>query len=333
MSAPVLLHADVGRDVGWGHFRECLSIGEALRARGVAAALLVPPGIPEADAEARRLGFAVEHLPEAAWKEAGSLGLVAHLRARGPTYLVSDLFTLTAGYAAAVRPAVSGFANVTELSDEEHAPLNFNICREPRYMPLHARWRDAPQREVRDAVREVLVCFGGADPKNVTGLVLEMLRQGFERGDLPRTFAIRTVVGPLFEHGDAVRALAGSFPVPLEVEGPVDPEALVERARSADLAITTGGGTMYEYCAQGTPSVVVPILDKMDRNAEVLERVGAVVRLARCDLLRAADLVAATRDLLPATGRRELSTAAQRAVDGRGAERIADALEKEWKLA
>lgn len=329
----VACHADVGREAGWGHFRECLTVAAALRQRGVEPAFIIPSREPAAARalQAERYWFVARPRH---WWQPGSRASLERLFAHVQDgVLLADLVTTTREYVRVAMQRTAGVAVITEHRDEELGAVNFNISRRPELMPLHRAFQTNEQRLVRNAVGRVLVCFGGSDPKNCTGFVLEMLRQGFERGLLPRDIRVDVICGPLFEHRPAIRAMQASYPASIAVLGPVTPAMLARRARAADLAITTGGGTMYEFCAVGLPSIVVPILDKMAANAEVLARRRAVVLLPRVDRLSADALTSAVRRLLTPAARRRLSSAAREAVDGRGAERIAADLLTRWSLA
>ena len=140
------------------------------------------------------------------------------------------------------------------------------------------------------------------------------------------------VIGPLFEHRAVISAIAQQYPVHVRLLGPIAPAALATLMDQADAAITTGGGTMYEGCARGLPGIVIPILDKMDHNAKVLARQGAIVRLPRIDQLTAEVLVHAVTTVCSYTRRRAMSQAGRCVVDGQGAERIATRLMEAWRL-
>ena len=277
-------------------------------------------------------GHSVYPLPAVSQRTDSLLALTELLGRTAGRFLVANLVTVSARYAKEVSRAVEGWALITEHANQKLAPLNFDISQHPEYMPLHAAYGGAHFPSISVNIRELLICFGGTDPKNSCGLVLELLRQGFERGELPRELRVIVVLGPLFEHGTVIRAMPATYPVELTVTGPVTPEKLAGLAAQADLAITTGGGTMYEFCALGLPSIVVPVLDKMAVNAKVLEEKGAVLRTARADRLSAQELIEACRRLLDGQARDTMAQAAQAAVDGQGAERIAIRLTKEWRL-
>ena len=329
----MVLHADVGRESGWGHFGECLTLAAALRRLRVEPAFLIPTREPAAARVLRSEGYRFHTAPRAWWQRRDRVSLDRLFDRAAGSLVVADLVTLTADYARVAKKRTAGLAVITEHVAEERGALNFNISLCPELMPLHQVYQRPPQRRIKHAVGRVLVCFGGSDPKNCTGLTLEMLRQGFERSLLPRTFRIDVVCGPLFKHARAIRAMIASYPVPVSVIGPLTPAMLARRARAADLAITTGGGTMYEFCATGLPSIVVPVLDKMTANAGVLAKRGAVVVTARADRLASEGLVDAVRSLLAPPARRRIAAAARSTVDGGGADRMAAGLVKRWPLA
>ena len=329
----VVFHADVGRAEGWGHLRECLSVAAALRERGIGSAFVLPAENGIAKSEVERQGYASHALPASTWQSGGPLDdLEALLREIGASHVVADLVTALPQYAEAIARVAPQWAAITELEDGERAALSFNISRDPQYMPLDAAYRGRPARVAAARLSEVLVCFGGSDPKNVTGLVLEQLRYGFEVCALGSDVHVTVVLGPLFEHAPVIHEMPVSYPVSLSVAGPLAPAELAERALKADVAVTTGGGTMYEFCALGLPSVVVPILEKQAANAHVLERKQAVSLTSGVDRLSAGELIEAVSALGSREARQAMADAAQAAIDGRGAERIAERLVREWGL-
>jgi UDP-2,4-diacetamido-2,4,6-trideoxy-beta-L-altropyranose hydrolase len=325
----VIVHADAGLKEGWGHLRESFEIAKALRVRGVECLVVVPAEFPEAADEASKLGFAVAPLPASDWQAGGEPAqLLRLIGSSGARHLVCDLLKVEPAYAKGVGPAVEGWAVATELPEDEVGTLNFNNSLRPEHFPLGEGYRGAVARTVRGDVSQVLVCYGGADSQNVTGHTLELLRASVASENL----RIVAVLGPLFGDEPAVRATVADYPVPVEVLGPLTPHELAQVAVESDIAITTSGGTMYEFCSLGLPCIVVPILAKHETNARVLEERGAVVRTSIHDKLTDAELTDAVRRLQPEAARQAIATAAQREIDGMGAVRIAERLCEEWGI-
>jgi spore coat polysaccharide biosynthesis predicted glycosyltransferase SpsG len=328
----ILFHVDVGQQEGWGHLRESLAVAEALRGRGFKPSFILPRN-EEAGREVAQRGHTSSVFPESSWRNASMLeagtDFLSLLRGN---FLVTNLVSVPTEYGTQVAEVASGWAVITEKKEQEIAPLNFNISQFPEYMPLDEQYRNSPSHPLSEILNELLICFGGSDPWNAGGLVLELLRHSFENGRLSRNLHVRIVLGPLYEFADLIKATRDKYPVPLEILGPLSPAELASVARRSDLGIAAGGGTMYEFCALGLPCIVVPLIEKMRTNAAVLQSRDAVVLLPMLDQLTARELAKAIDDLRPSSRRLALSSAAQTTVDGQGAERMADRLIDQWNL-
>jgi spore coat polysaccharide biosynthesis predicted glycosyltransferase SpsG len=164
--------------------------------------------------------------------------------------------------------------------------------------------------------REVLVTFGGADPSNHTGLVLDALAQ-----EPLKDVTVRIVVGPNFSRAGEVTARARA----LGFETLEKIDRLAPWFSRADLAVSGGGTTMLELACVGTPALVLPQNEAEARFASSLAGLGAV-RLGQ-----PASGPAAVRRELDALindqrARQLLNRCALEAVDGLGQQRIASLL-------
>jgi hypothetical protein len=108
---------------------------------------------------------------------------------------------------------------------------------------------------------------------------------------------------------------------------------LVPELRACDVAIVAGGVTLYEACALGTPVIAVPVVAAQEATIRAFGRENAVLhagvvrprgtnRVARMVVRHVEDVLGN-----PAAARRRTATA-RRLVDGLGARRVADALER-----
>lgn len=171
--------------------------------------------------------------------------------------------------------------------------------------------RERPRRFPASA-REVVVCFGGADPANHTGRVLDALAEHPLDG-----VTVRLVIGPAFKGAADTAARARSLGVTV-LERVAD---LAPHFAAADLAVSGGGTTMLELACVGTPTLVLPQNAAEARFAASLAARGAVCLSEPSALPR--DLPALIHD---AAARRRLHAAARASVDGLGCRRIADLL-------
>jgi spore coat polysaccharide biosynthesis predicted glycosyltransferase SpsG len=328
----VAVHADAGAEEGWGHLRESLEVAKELRAAGADCLMILPSGSPQATDEAEAEGFDVVKIPAADWQsEHPPTRLPRLLATVGAKHLVCNLVSVSEAYATAIRDVCDAWSVITELREDERGDVNFNVGQSPEFMPLDRVYRAAPARATRESVQRILVNYGGSDPRNITAQTLLVLRPEFASGALP-PIEVVAVLGPLFEHSDAVRAIAASYPTPVEVVGPLTPAEMALTGAGSDIAITTAGGTMYEFCALGLPCIVIPDHDKQVENAKVLADRGAVIATSPLATLTNEELANAVRGLLAVEARDALSARAQATIDGKGAERIADRLHVEWGI-
>jgi spore coat polysaccharide biosynthesis predicted glycosyltransferase SpsG len=175
----------------------------------------------------------------------------------------------------------------------------------PEHCCLGPEYWDPPARSIAEDVRAVLVASGGGDP---TGRVTETA--GAVAEALPRA-EVTVVIGPQSgaEAPGGVRELRA-------------PESLREPLLESDLAVIAAGQTMLEALALGTPAAAGVVAENQRLGAERLTRLGAVEPVD--PPTPSAMAVAAAALALDRNRRRALSEGAQRAIDGRGALRVAE---------
>ena len=332
----ILIRADANEQIGAGHVMRCLSIAQALRARGAEVRFVT------ADHRADRLiggnGFAALCL-ETDWrdKEAELPALLDAVKRLRPSLLLADGYTVTPRYLAALRAAVP-VAYLDDLCRDGWGAdllINYNIYAEeadyplsrasgarlllsPRYAPLREEFQNQPPHPAAETPRAVFVSAGGADPERVTEKMLAELCPAFPE----QTFHF--VVGGLNPRLDAIRAAAGDNAV-LHVNE-TEMAALMRRC---DAAVAAAGSTLYELCACGVPTVVYTLADNQLAAADRFASAGLMRSAGDCR--NAPGFIAALeqqlRELLRNRDERAKKSAAmQTTADGRGADRIAAAL-------
>jgi spore coat polysaccharide biosynthesis predicted glycosyltransferase SpsG len=179
----------------------------------------------------------------------------------------------------------------------------------PAYAALRPAFWGLPERKLRATVERVLVATGSGqfDP-------------------LGRELAEALTVAILAIRVSLVRGPYATGPAPTGVEELVTPESLAEPLLQSDLAVTAGGQTMLEAAASGTPCVALPLVDNQRGQVATLSKRGAVRAV---DPVTVTSVTAAVLELVEDfPTRRRLASAAQKAVDGDGALRIASEIAK-----
>lgn len=192
-------------------------------------------------------------------------------------------------------------------------------CLGPTYVPLRDEISALVDREPhsQDPPERVLVSMGGSDIGDLTPTVVRSL-DGFD-------ITVDVIIGPGFSPAQerAVRSVAAEVSAPIEMSR--DPANLPERMATADIAVCTASSTIYELLALGTPMVVASIAPNQDLIASALaERDLATIVEKESDptaFREAIDAYVADQAL-----RRSRSERGRDIVDGRGAKRVADVI-------
>jgi spore coat polysaccharide biosynthesis predicted glycosyltransferase SpsG len=131
------------------------------------------------------------------------------------------------------------------------------------------------------------------------------------------------VIGPGVADKEALRQSVEA----LGCRAHMAPRSIAGLMVKADLAITTGGNTVFEFAALGTPAITLCVRRRQDGNAEYFQQLGAVRNLRLGDAVTEADLAVEIVTLAADRAKRQaMSEAGRRAVDGRGLERVVDAV-------
>lgn len=282
-------------------------------------------------------GLSVRWLNDAGPPRFGAEELIATARRTGATTFVTDLDQPAArdGLVALHRRLREHGRCVAIVADAP--PLDADVVVVPyvgatappgagaRYLTGPDYFVLRPQlaalRERREGVREqadrVLVSLGGADPGGRTitvGQALVSLRRGLD---------IRIVLGPSFSDSqlsdlEALAARHGLATVP--------GSALAEGLIWCDLFITADGLSKYEAAALGTPTLVVQAPETRTALSGLFATAGTAAYVAGVPPTRAQIAEAVEALLDDAAARAQMSTRGPALVDGRGAQRICDAL-------
>ena len=344
-SAPprILFLADAGAEVGGGHVMRCLTLARALTERGAECAFV------ESRAAApilRRFGWPAQTL--LAMADAQELPELIEFGCRFADLfeadtVVADHYAVGAAEETKLRGLHRRIAVLDDLADRRHAcdiliDPGFGRRRE-HYAGLvldscvaligpghalvrpefaQARPRALSRRARHDPVRKVLVSFGLTDVGGITGRVVAALapRMGDVRLDV--------ALGPGAPSLEALVALADSD---RRIHLHVDVQDMVALAAEADAALGAGGSSVWERACLGLPTATVVLAENQAEMIARLAEAGAALSLdARSAdfepaLLQTWDRLIGDREL-----RWRLSERSSELCDGRGAERVADAV-------
>ena len=328
----VLFRVDGSSSVGMGHVFRSLAIAEALRGLSRAdIAFLMSADHTEGLVTVSRAGYAVRVVGDR--KEETYLD---HIRDFAPAILINDLPVLDRSYLTALSHLGATTVNLVDtiddlettehyaqvivsvMNDDRETPEGFYVG--PRYAILREHFRGQPAKDVRDQPKLVLLSFGGSDPQGLTLKAARALQ------DLDPAVELVAVAGPAFSFRREFDALSAALPrrVPLinEAGGHI-----AELMLEADVMVGSGGMSVYEIAALGTPGIILGQNAREDGRMRDFAGHGTVEYLGLGTEVDETALASAVRTLLADPERRRAMSARGRAlVDGFGAMRAAEAV-------
>jgi spore coat polysaccharide biosynthesis predicted glycosyltransferase SpsG len=312
----VHLVAAGGSGQGGGHVSRMLALAEALAARGLGVSVTILGGSLQGEAARRagklRLnetpipdrGIVVADLPN----PVEAIGL-----APADRLVVFDDRDAFSGTAAIVVQPSQGVWEGPGHGDRVLAGYD--------YVPLAKHYRelrdDPPSAADRDEEgrHRIVFCLGGSDPALVTERLAPSLLAGPAK-DEPE-WSISVIVGS----GHHLPAAGSTIPVL------VDPADLPDRLAAAELAIVGAGTMKFEVACLRVPAILAGVADDQLAVGRAFAATGSAVWLGDGRTLDPAELRRATiRILRDRAARDAMATRAGQTVDGRGAERLADAI-------
>lgn len=359
----VAFRADASLLIGSGHVMRCLTLADALRTEGAHCHFISREHPGHLLDLIRQRGFAVTPLPPpAAGLDPGRAGALVHapwlgcdwqtdvqqsgaaLAQQPVDWLVVDHYALDQSWEVAMRSCYRKLLAIDDLADRAHQAdllLDQNLGREPRdyaawvppqcqvltgprhalLRPEFAAWRSySLQRRQQPSLRNLLISMGGVDLPNATGQVLQALRGCA----LPQDGCISVVMGAQSPWLRQVREQARDMPLPTEVL--VNITDMARRMADSDLALGAAGGTSWERCCLGVPTLLVVLAENQRPGADALRQARAAGLIGDVDDI-ATQLPPAMQALAQGLALARMGHAASALSDGQGTRRLLRAME------
>lgn len=337
----LVIRADAGPGIGTGHVMRALALGQAWREAGGHVDFVTVNPAEILLARLEKEGFLVHLLPEAHpgtqdWEETART-----LAAFEDPWLTLDGYHFDPAYQALVRDAEASSLFIDDmahldryaadilLNQNAHAgSLDYRHPPETRlllgldYVLLRQEFQpDArPDPEIPKTARRVLVTFGGVDPLHLTEKSVDALN----RLDAP---GLEAVVIATRDNGEraSLKAAVEESRHDIRLEDSVS--EMTRWMEWADLAVCSGGTTVWELAFMGVPSLVIATSPPERLLVQGLDEVGLFESWKRGEEVNPSALAFRMKNLMrDAAWRGEMSARGQRLVDGRGRNRVIAAM-------
>ena len=330
----ILFRADALPDLGGGHIMRCLSLANALLAKGAEIAFACAPGSAGLVPALARSSFVISdaatpsHAPfPTGWTT-------------GPDAIFVDLYSSTIDDERALRNIAPIIAVIEDLPDRHHdcdllvdqgfdrcerdyrkrVPPHATLLLGPDMVPLRpdfAQMRNASltRRQNVTRTKNLLIAMGLTD---IDGISAKMARAA--RSALPDAM-ITVIIGPSATSRGPLETMARTDN---RLQLLIDVDDMATHMAKADLAIGAGGGTALERCVLGLPSIVIILADNQRPAALAMQACGAAISTETGPDIE--QKMAGILSQVDAGQLRQISKCAAALCDGQGADRIAKTL-------
>ncbi len=351
----VVIRADANSKIGMGHVMRCLSVADALVKRGeevlfvtaddTPVPLLTKKGIPyrvlhtdyaDMEAELPELWEVLRELPQGAESPEAAL-------AQKNTSILVDSYYVTEKYLAALKKRITTIYmdDIYAFSYPVDMLINYNIYGEEmgyekdaafadtklllgtEYVPLREEFSAAEQQRTA-ADGGILITTGGSDSFNLAGqLLMEAMKY-----DALKEKEYHVVSGSLNPHIGEQQALAQKHE---NIHIHCNVTNMAELMAESEVALSAGGSTLYELCAMGVPVIAFSFAENQERLVQTfvkrgIAQYGGNYRTDGNKMIQ--NTIAGLETLLEDENlQTEYREKARTLVDGKGADRIAEAIQ------
>jgi UDP-2,4-diacetamido-2,4,6-trideoxy-beta-L-altropyranose hydrolase len=334
----VVIRADAGPTLGLGHVIRCISLAQALHDRGHKITFISIKSLSESIPVAEYPEFDFLEFEQSHADEPGEL---KQRWPGGVDLLVVDSYFLDREFEDKCRGWSRKILVIDDLANRPHncdylldmapsrRPENYENLVSPDCVyllgtdyallrPEFAKLRQAAteHRMQPGPLKRILVNFGGTDDNNTTPLALMAIAKS--RLEVEVDIMVGSGATNLQKIKDAIKEFYPQAILHLDVRNPAPLMA------SADIAIGAGGGTMWERCCLGLPTIVVQSSPDQSLNYSVIADMQAMWPAGQHETISVESL--ADQLCLLSQNANEVQKVSQTAAsicDGRGARRVA----------
>ena len=254
MKNKIYIRADGSSEIGLGHIIRCLALAKMLK--DDFSIHFVSKAIPD-------------HLKNVLINNGFSLISISSedeflTQLSGEEIVVLDHYELDSDYQQRIKKIGSKLVCIDDLHNKEffadliinHSPgispddyiaqKYTKYALGPGYALLRPVFLEATgSKKTIEAVKNVLICFGGSDFNNLTKSVLQVV----DRND--RIDKITVILGSAYPYRESLNGIAENNPK-IRILSSLDERSMLSEINNADLAIIPSSGILFEVIAGGT---------------------------------------------------------------------------------
>ncbi|MGN0153923.1 MAG: UDP-2,4-diacetamido-2,4,6-trideoxy-beta-L-altropyranose hydrolase [Lachnospiraceae bacterium] len=340
----IYIRVDGNEIIATGHVMRCLSVAEQLRELGLEVVFIVADNRPGELIQSRNFQM---HVLYSVWDDLNqeTEQLCEYIIQHRVKVLLLDSYYVTKEYLQ----KLSQYTKIVYIDDlfrfdyAVHTLINYSaFAGSERYRELYGRENRMPEMllgsayiplrkefayqpySMHELVKKVLVTTGGTDQLNVTGNILDKV---IEHGALMQ-LEYHVIIGCFNQNKEHLYALGQQYS---NIQLHENITNMSDWMRECDIAISAGGTTLYELCACGIPTICLEVADNQDgavnwEKNDYMQYAGNAYKNMESCVKKCIEALYMYNEHQEIRERR--SRRMQELVDGNGAKRIAEYMDK-----
>ena len=185
-----------------------------------------------------------------------------------------------------------------------------------KYAALRKEFWDIPKRHVSRKIENILLTFGGSDIRNLTIKMLRLINDTFPQ------LKITIIVGNSYNNVEEIEDATNKN---IKLIYSANAAGMKKNMLKADIAIASGGQTIYELARIGVPTIGIISVDNQLDDINGWEETGFLMNAGWwcCPDLEK-NIVQLMKKCINKNRREEMIKIGRSFIDGQGAKRIAD---------
>lgn len=150
---------------------------------------------------------------------------------------------------------VNGTVLAGKFNYPSHSDITYLLGSE--YVPLRKEFWDSSLIEIKDEIKSVLITMGGNDLRNLTPSLLSKLNKEFPN------LKKKVIIGDSFDNSYSIEQFSDEN---TELIYSPDAQGMKDAMLGSDIAISSGGQTLYELACLGIPTIAVCVAENQLNN-------------------------------------------------------------------
>jgi len=316
-----------GQKIGYGHITRCLSLSQSLKEVGAEVSFII-----NGDSESINILSEISSIEIIDWMN-NKRRLLDRLQ--NVDILIIDSILINRSFFKKIEAIVSNIIFIDDYYQWVHkkgliidwtvlAEKNRKCIENPSvkylfgttYTALRKEFWDVPKKKVSDLLDNVLVTFGGSDIRNLTPRILRLINNC-----LPNSKKT-IIIGGSYNNLKEIELEANeSTTLVFSPDGKKMKKCMLK----ADIAIASGGQTLYELARVGVPTVAIISVDNQLDDIYGWQQTGFLMNAGwwNCHDLEQ-NIIDLITKCINKSKRKKMISIGLSFIDGQGAKRIAD---------